>query len=210
MTSRRNLRGTKFLQAERPQAMAHLLGFYREAGKHLDLKTRHLVSIVTKVINFSPRGLRQYVQHAQDAGATRDEILDVILLAYPCAGLTRVNDAVDVILDMGIFATDDELELAWREVTIGRKPEEGELLSIDLNGRELLLIRSLGRLVALNARCPHQGGALSDGALAGDQLTCPVHGWCFRLSDGSEVGGQGSGVAVYEVRETPTGIEIKC
>jgi NAD(P)H-dependent nitrite reductase small subunit len=102
MRQRGESRGLAFLQKARPDAMAHLLSFFKESGRHLEPKTRFLISVVTKVINFSPRGLRQYVRRALGEGATADEVLSAVMCAYPCAGLTRVVDAVDVILEMGI------------------------------------------------------------------------------------------------------------
>ena len=93
-------RGLAYLQQVRPQAVSHLLRFFRESGQHLEPRTRFLISIVTKVINLSPRGLQQYVRRALDEGASPDEIIDAVLCAYPCAGLTKVVDALDVILDM--------------------------------------------------------------------------------------------------------------
>ncbi len=95
-------RGLAFLGQARPDATRHLMSFFRESGRHLEPKTRFLISIVTKVINLSPRGVEQYVKRALDAGATPDEIVDAILCSYPCAGLTRVVDALDVILDLDL------------------------------------------------------------------------------------------------------------
>lgn len=95
-------RGLAYLQKARPEAMSHLLRFFAESGKRLEPKTRSLISVVTKVINFSPRGLQQYVKRALEAGATPGEVVDAVLCSYPCAGLTRVVDAIDVILDMGL------------------------------------------------------------------------------------------------------------
>lgn len=82
--------------------MEHLLKFFGESGKHLEPRTRFLISVVTKVINFSPRGLEQYVKRALKEGATPDQVIDAVLCSYPCAGLTKVVDAIDVILDMGL------------------------------------------------------------------------------------------------------------
>ena len=206
---RSTLRGSRFLQAERPEAMQHLLAFYREAGKHLDEKTRHLVSVITKVINFSPRGLRQYARHAIDAGATRDELLDVILLAYPCAGLTRVNDAVDVLLDAGLLDVQSVAKQQWHRVELDHPLFEGEIRPIDVAGQDVVLVRNLGRVYALRNRCAHQGGKLSDGHLNGDQIVCPLHGWCFRLGDGTRAETGESGVDVFAVRGDGTCIEVR-
>ena len=82
--------------------MQHLLAFFKESSRHLDPKTRFLISIVTKVVNFSPRGLRQYIPRAVREGASPDEVMDAILCAYPAAGLTRVVDAIDVLRSLDL------------------------------------------------------------------------------------------------------------
>ncbi len=43
------------------------------------------------------------------------------------------------------------------------------------------------RVFALNDRCPHKGGPLSQGIVAADTVTCPLHGWKIRLEDGQAV-----------------------
>ena len=41
-----------------------------------------------------------------------------------------------------------------------------------------------GRYHAIDGLCPHQGGPLGRGALAGTVLTCPWHGWQFDVVTG--------------------------
>jgi nitrite reductase/ring-hydroxylating ferredoxin subunit len=42
-------------------------------------------------------------------------------------------------------------------------------------------------LVAYENVCPHQGGPIGEGSVAGATVTCPWHGWCFNLRTGSIV-----------------------
>lgn len=37
---------------------------------------------------------------------------------------------------------------------------------------------------ALRDRCPHKGGPLSQGIVAGQAVSCPLHGWLIGLEDG--------------------------
>jgi nitrite reductase (NADH) small subunit len=40
------------------------------------------------------------------------------------------------------------------------------------------------RVFALLDRCPHKGGPLSQGIVAGDSVACPLHNWTIGLADG--------------------------
>jgi nitrite reductase (NADH) small subunit len=37
---------------------------------------------------------------------------------------------------------------------------------------------------ALEDRCPHKGGPLSQGIVFGRRVSCPLHGWTVELADG--------------------------
>ena len=37
---------------------------------------------------------------------------------------------------------------------------------------------------ALQDKCPHKGGPLSQGIVHGQSVTCPLHSWCIGLKDG--------------------------
>lgn len=40
------------------------------------------------------------------------------------------------------------------------------------------------RIFAVNNRCPHKGGPLSQGIVYGDKVACPLHNWKISLVDG--------------------------
>lgn len=42
-----------------------------------------------------------------------------------------------------------------------------------------------GKVFALDASCPHRGGPLADGMLAGDQVVCPYHAFRFHADTGA-------------------------
>jgi nitrite reductase (NADH) small subunit len=53
-------------------------------------------------------------------------------------------------------------------------------------GDDIALFRpATGRVFALADRCPHKGGPLSQGIVAGDTVTCPLHGWNIALDSGN-------------------------
>jgi nitrite reductase (NADH) small subunit len=44
------------------------------------------------------------------------------------------------------------------------------------------------RVFALEDRCPHKGGPLSDGIVHGHRVTCPLHNWVIDLATGGATG----------------------
>jgi phenylpropionate dioxygenase-like ring-hydroxylating dioxygenase large terminal subunit len=54
-----------------------------------------------------------------------------------------------------------------------------------LLGRHLVVFRTAdGQPRVLPDRCLHRGGALHRGAVVGDSVECPYHGWQWRGADG--------------------------
>ncbi len=76
-----------------------------------------------------------------------------------------------------------------RFVEIGGSDElkEGTMREVMVEGRKMLLARIGDVYHAAENRCPHMGGALSQGKLEGTIVTCPKHGSQFDLSDGGVV-----------------------
>ncbi len=53
-------------------------------------------------------------------------------------------------------------------------------------GRQEIAIFNLGdRFFATANACPHRGGPLCDGIVAGDAVVCPLHAWKVRLDSGA-------------------------
>jgi len=61
---------------------------------------------------------------------------------------------------------------------------EGKMEMVIANGKEILLARVGDNIYATQNNCPHMGGNLSHGALAGTILTCPRHHSQFDVRDG--------------------------
>jgi len=78
-----------YLVKARPEAMTHYFAFLKDAGKHLDPKTRDLISVISKVHAQTERGLRQYLGRALREGCTPAEVLDALLMAFSILGLAR-------------------------------------------------------------------------------------------------------------------------
>jgi nitrite reductase (NADH) small subunit len=56
------------------------------------------------------------------------------------------------------------------------KTEQGDVAVFRTNGNEVF---------ALHDKCPHKGGPLSQGIVAGKTVTCPLHGWKIGLETGN-------------------------
>src|SRR5512134_3275361 len=108
-----------FLVKARPEAMGHYFKFLKETGKHLDPKTRALISVITKVHAQTDRGFRQYLPRALREGCTPAEVLDALLMAFPALGLAKIVWAVDIIIDMDLPEFEPErlgVEGEWHDV----------------------------------------------------------------------------------------------
>ena len=88
-------------------------------------------------------------------------------------------------------------------IRIGRADEvpplEGRSVTVD--GRRIAVFRTPEGFRALDHACPHAGGPLSEGAVRGDTLACPYHGWVWSLRSGACVApGRDARVVVYPTR----------
>lgn len=56
---------------------------------------------------------------------------------------------------------------------------------IEVGDHVVAVFNHEGRFYALEGTCPHQGGPLGEGYLDEEGVvTCPWHGWQFRVTDG--------------------------
>ena len=60
----------------------------------------------------------------------------------------------------------------------------GEAKTVEINGKLVALFHRDDGFHAIDDVCPHMGASLSTGLVEGDIVTCPWHGWRFRVTDG--------------------------
>lgn len=188
-------RALDYLLQARPDAMRAYFSFLKQAGEHLDEKTKSLISVITKVHAKTPTGLRQYLPRALKAGASADEVIDALLMAMPALGFSKIVWAIDVILDMdlpefakyktGNASANDE----WRAVGDAANFSENQTFYSRIENRTLLVKKSGNDFVIYDARCPHKGNTIPESGIAGDTLTCPFHEWRFDLKSGKCLSG---------------------
>lgn len=180
-----------YLIKTRPETISHYFAFLKETGKHLDPKTRNLISVINKVHSQTDRGFRQYLGRALREGCTPMEVLDALLMAFPTLGLARIVWAVDIILDMNIpgFAPDAITQLTpapgqWRDVMATKELPDGEVTRTEHDGRGLFIYREKKIYQVFDSHCPHQSTDITQLALKGTTLTCPKHQWEFDVKSG--------------------------
>jgi nitrite reductase (NADH) small subunit len=57
-----------------------------------------------------------------------------------------------------------------------------------------------GEIFAIDDRCPHRGGPLSQGIVHGDTVTCPLHNWVISLKTGEAQGADTGCVRTFAIR----------
>jgi nitrite reductase/ring-hydroxylating ferredoxin subunit/alkylhydroperoxidase/carboxymuconolactone decarboxylase family protein YurZ len=178
----------KYLIKARPEAMGAYFSFLKETGKHLDPKTRSLISVITKVDSQTERGLRQYLPRALRDGATPNEVLDAILMAFPTLGLAKITWAIDIMLDMDIPEFRLELlgaEVDWHDLISVEEVKDRDITYVEeIDGRSVFIYRSGDDYRVYDSRCPHQVTNIPHLALSGVRLTCPKHQWAFDVTTG--------------------------
>jgi nitrite reductase (NADH) small subunit len=74
----------------------------------------------------------------------------------------------------------------WMEVCdVQDIPRQGARVVATVAYGEVAMFRALDDTVfALEDRCPHKGGPLSQGIVHGYAVTCPLHSWVIDLASG--------------------------
>lgn len=176
-----------YLVAARGEALTGYFKFLKEAGKHLDTRTRDLISIITKVDAQTEGGFRQYLTRALRNGASANEVIDALLMAFPTLGLAKIIWAAEILLEMDIpeFRPENlDAQPKWHVVMPLGDVRDGEITYRDCDGRNLYIYREGETLRVYDSRCPHQVTNIPHLALEGTQLTCPKHHWKFDVTTG--------------------------
>lgn len=177
-----------YLITARPNAIKPYFKFLKEAGKHLDTRTRDLISVITKVDAQTEGGFRQYLTRALRNGASANEVIDALLMAFPTLGLAKIVWAVDILLDMDIPEFDPEnlfAEPKWHSVAPLEEIAPDDITYLDCGGRSLFIYRDNDTFRVYDSRCPHQVTNIPHLALEGTRLTCPKHHWAFDVKTGA-------------------------
>jgi nitrite reductase (NADH) small subunit/3-phenylpropionate/trans-cinnamate dioxygenase ferredoxin subunit len=85
----------------------------------------------------------------------------------------------------------------------------GKSKQIAVNGKVLALFNVNGTYYAVDDTCPHRGGPLSEGELAGTVVTCPWHGATFDVATGAHLSPPApQDVASYKVQVVGEEVQV--
>ena len=206
-----------YLLAARPEAMTHYFAFLKDAGKHLDPKTRNLISVITKVDAQTEPGFKQYLKRALRDGCSPVEVIDALLMAFPTLGLTKLVWATNIILSMNLPGFDPEsmkVQLAvepekaesnategtWHDVMITAALADGQTTRVDSHGKGLFISRDGDNYAVFDSHCSHQRTDIPLSELDDCTLTCPKHQWTFDVKTGACLKAGGSPLQQYPAK----------
>ena len=77
----------------------------------------------------------------------------------------------------------------WVKIgTLADIPQRGARCVTTEVGRIAVFRTATDEVFAVEDRCPHRGGPLSQGIVHGRAVTCPLHNWQIDLSSGAAMG----------------------
>ncbi|NIJ40660.1 nitrite reductase (NADH) small subunit [Parvibaculum indicum] len=67
-------------------------------------------------------------------------------------------------------------------------------------GRIAVFRTAADEVYAIEDRCPHKGGPLSQGIVHGTGVTCPLHNWVMSLETGEALGADEGAVRTFDLK----------
>jgi nitrite reductase (NADH) small subunit len=74
--------------------------------------------------------------------------------------------------------------MSWHRIVAIQEIPPRQRRRVSVEGHDLVLLHTEDGIFCIDYHCPHTGGPLGDGPLAGSTLTCPLHHWRFDLFSG--------------------------
>ena len=86
--------------------------------------------------------------------------------------------------------------------------ETGKL--VEAGGQSIAIFNLGGKFYAIENTCPHRGGPLSQGMMAGEEVICPWHGSRFNVKSGAVITPPApQGVKSFPVRVMGSDVEVE-
>ena len=64
----------------------------------------------------------------------------------------------------------------------------GSAKAVEVNGKQIALFNINDKYYAIDDACTHVGGSLAEGSVDGNEVTCPLHGATFDITNGKVTG----------------------
>ncbi len=90
--------GLTYLLENRKEVFKSYQRMVNTLGHNLDEKTRQLIMLAIQVNSPTPDAIKIIIPKAVRAGATRDEIIDTLILTIPVVGLSTVLKMLPFVL----------------------------------------------------------------------------------------------------------------
>ena len=91
--------------------------------------------------------------------------------------------------------------MSWVDIgALADIPAQGARVVKTAAGCVAVFRTATDEVYAIDDRCPHKGGPLSEGIVHGAFVTCPLHAWVFSLETGLSQGADAGHVASYPAR----------
>ncbi|MDF3308396.1 Rieske (2Fe-2S) protein [Rhodococcus sp. T2V] len=104
----------------------------------------------------------------------------------------------------------ETLAQQWHKVLHLDDLWEGEMESVEVDGKPVLLINHDGDVLAYQNRCPHQEWPLNDGDLEDKKLTCAQHLWEFDVTTGKGINPSTCSLVTYRCKVDDNGDILVC
>ena len=88
-------------------------------------------------------------------------------------------------------------------------PRQGARVVRTPRGEVAIFRTAADAYYALDNRCPHRGGPLSEGIVHGASVTCPLHNWVIDLATGKALGADEGCVARMTVKVEAGRLHLK-
>ena len=79
--------------------------------------------------------------------------------------------------------------MAARKIGLVRELDYNPMKGVELDGKQILIVKAAGKIFAMGNKCTHRGCKLSSGKLEGETVRCPCHGSVFNIRSGEVVKG---------------------
>src|SRR5262249_18155294 len=81
--------------------------------------------------------------------------------------------------------------------------------TVEVAGKLIAIFLIDGKYFAINDVCPHMGASLGEGSVEAGIVTCPWHGWRFRLADGAWADSPRIKIGCYPVRVVDGNVQVE-